>query len=161
MRDERIFAFREIQGIPERMWQKISISSSHFFKGFPCWEWTGAKVSGGYGRFRWEARSAPAHRVMYLLAVGSAKDLDVDHLCRNPSCVNPTHLEAVSHAENIRRGDWSANAVRIQLAKTQCANGHLYTPATLYVPPETSRSQRQCRVCRRENKRLSRERRSA
>ncbi len=30
--------------------------------------------------------------------------MDLDHLCRNESCVNPDHLELVTHAKNCRRG---------------------------------------------------------
>lgn len=74
-----------------------------------CWEWVGGKSRDGHGflaRRAGEGRTITgAHRVSYELFVGPiAKGLHVDHLCRNPGCVNPDHLEAVTQSENIRRG---------------------------------------------------------
>jgi hypothetical protein len=47
----------------------------------------------------------PAHRAVYEILVGDVADgLDMDHLCRTPACVNPAHLEPVTHAVNMRRG---------------------------------------------------------
>jgi hypothetical protein len=74
-----------------------------------CWEWSGTKGHHGYGRicfgpYRPGARRF-AHRVSFEYFIGPIPEgLHVDHLCRNPSCVNPTHLEAVTCGENIRRG---------------------------------------------------------
>jgi hypothetical protein len=67
----------------------------------PCWMWQRRLDSNGYGRLghRW------AHVAMYQAAKGPIPaGLELDHLCRNPPCVNPDHLEAISHTENIRRG---------------------------------------------------------
>ena len=69
-----------------------------------CWEWTGA-MRGGYGVLHQGGASVAAHRVIYERYRGSiSPGLDIDHLCRNPSCVNPDHLEPVTRAENVRRG---------------------------------------------------------
>lgn len=74
-----------------------------------CWIWTGAISGNGYGQI-WgdkngKQMSLPAHRVVYGLLVGEIPDkLDIDHLCRNKTCVNPAHLEPISHQENIIRG---------------------------------------------------------
>jgi HNH endonuclease len=72
----------------------------------PCWIWQLVKNNHGYGL----VKSGPgnmkcAHRVSYESVHGPvAADLKLDHLCRVTSCVNPDHLEPVSHAENCRRG---------------------------------------------------------
>jgi hypothetical protein len=81
----------------------------------PCWQWIGWKDKYGYGRFSFPGdgrtatgkhrrRHAYAHQLAYWLANGPIpKGMELDHLCYNPSCVRPTHLEVVTHDENIRR----------------------------------------------------------
>lgn len=66
-----------------------------------CWEWMGARNGTGYGNIE----SRGAHRVIYEALVGPIpKGLDLDHLCRNPPCVNPDHLEPVTRSTNLLRG---------------------------------------------------------
>ena len=109
-----------------------------------CWEWIGGKVQGGYGVLpmntaadRAAHSSRLAHRISYEIHVGPIPDgLTIDHLCGNPSCVNPAHLEPVTMRENIRRATF-AN-------KTHCANGHEYTPENTYVMPSGYRDCRRC-----------------
>lgn len=74
-----------------------------------CWQWKGASQKKGYGNF-WEGKAVLlAHRYAYLLLVGPIpEDRELDHLCRNRGCVNPLHLEPVTHEENIRRA-WAAD----------------------------------------------------
>ena len=74
-----------------------------------CWLWPGTCGPTGYGvfNFRRDGRSlsTPAHRAVYQALVGSIPDgLELDHLCRNRRCVNPEHVEVVTHRENVRRG---------------------------------------------------------
>jgi hypothetical protein len=94
-----------------------------------CWIWQGFRNAHGYGHFSFRVRrgeyaNKQAHLWRWELANGPVPDgLVIDHLCRNPSCVNPDHLEPVTHAENVRRGRSTkitmADAARIrELATT-------------------------------------------
>ncbi len=75
------------------------------FKG-ECWVWQYAKNSGGYGQFQKDKVCYQAHKYMYELIKGAIPaNCELDHLCRNRLCINPEHLEPVSHAENCRRGN--------------------------------------------------------
>lgn len=70
-----------------------------------CWIWQRAKTRTGYGKMAEDGHDEYAHRVFYKRYKGSIPaGYDIDHLCRNTSCVNPEHLEAVPHAINNRRG---------------------------------------------------------
>lgn len=102
-----------------------------------CWLWIASKNKKGYGKFSVGAgRWALAHRWIYQKLVEEIPaGLFIDHLCRTPSCVNPSHLEVVTPAENSRRG---------ALAITHCPHGHPYAGANLYVNPK---GQRFCRTC--------------
>lgn len=86
-----------------------------------CWQWSGAKHKNGYGTF-WDGESAVRpHRWFYKYLNGNiSDDLVIDHLCRNPSCVNPKHLEAVTQQQNVDRSPiHNAN-------KLKCPSGHEY-----------------------------------
>lgn len=65
-----------------------------------CWEWQKKIDRYGYG----VRHSQGAHRWYYTKYKGEIPDgLQIDHLCNNPRCVNPEHLEAVTAKENMRR----------------------------------------------------------
>ena len=83
--------------VEERFYSKVA-------RGDGCWEWIAAKCQLGYGKFWLEGQMREAHRVSYELTHGPVPDgLELDHLCRNTSCVNPEHLDPVSHRENCKR----------------------------------------------------------
>ena len=70
-----------------------------------CWLWQRSTDQLGYGRFRRPGHHHYAHRMMWELRNGPVPDgLELDHLCRVRRCVNPKHLEPVTHSENMRRG---------------------------------------------------------
>lgn len=112
-----------------------------------CWLWIGSMDGAGYGRFSFEgSASRLAHRIAYTHWHGPIPDgLSLDHLCRVRNCVNPDHLEPVTHAENIRRGmsGWD------HAAKTECPKGHPYDEKNTYH----GTNGRACRECQREHQR--------
>ena len=104
-----------------------------------CWEWTRGRDKNGYG-FVTGGGSKLAHRVSYEVFVGPIPEgLTLDHLCRNTSCINPDHLEPVTHRENVLRGKVS----RLRDFPTHCKNGHPYDEANTYW----LRGARQCKAC--------------
>ena len=110
-----------------------------------CWLWTGAvNHVTGYGWIRDPrvGRSNYAHRVSYREFVADIPDdLTVDHLCFQKSCVNPTHLDAVSQRVNTLR--CASSPATINSLKTSCPNGHPYVE-----------NRRRCLQCHREKERL-------
>ena len=104
-----------IYDLPKRIADRIAESESE------CWQWLGAKSANGYGVASIHGKSMCAHRAVYILAKGPIpKGLELDHLCRNQSCVRPSHLDAVTHRENMFRSP--AFQVRVQSGK--CIHGH-------------------------------------
>lgn len=109
-----------------------------------CWIWRASIGSHGYGQF-WDGRVVLAHRWAYehfLKKIPSG--LEIDHLCKNKRCVNPQHLEPVTHQVNACRADAGKKTGAKQRAKTRCPRGHTYTEANTY----THNEKRQCRKCR-------------
>jgi hypothetical protein len=114
-----------------RFWSKVEKTDS-------CWLWTAWCDATGYGRFRYDGKLGYAHRWAYENAFGRIPtDREIDHKCMIRHCVNPNHLELVTHAENRRRS---------MQAKRGCIHGHRYDDSNTYVNPLGYRS---CRVCRR------------
>lgn len=114
-----------------------------------CWIWIGATTKGGYGVMNVGGRMTCAHRASYETSVGPiAQGLTIDHLCRFPPCVNPAHLEAVTMAENNRRG-FSRSAM--QARQTNCPKcGGDYTSYQTLRRGRTV-NYRRCLHCNREN----------
>ena len=77
-----------------------------------CWFWRGAtSTQGGYGYYiaGHMGRKQRAHRVAWELTYGPIPEgLVVMHLCDNPICVNPDHLELGTQADNVEDMRWKA-----------------------------------------------------
>ncbi len=104
-----------------RFWNKVE-------KTRTCWLWQGSIFQGKkYGQFRADGKNWRAHRFAYQLLRGPIPSgLVLDHLCRNPRCVNPKHLEPVTAAENAARNP----------KDEFCKRGHAREPNT-----------RRCKIC--------------
>lgn len=108
---------RKLSPPPETRYEELSDG---------CWEWQGPLKGNGYGLVIRKAEKMPsvyAHRFFYEHFVGPIpEDLDLDHLCRNHGCVNPSHLEPVTRAVNVRRGD-AAKLTESQARKVKSLEG--------------------------------------
>lgn len=137
-----------LKPIIERFLNKISVSKTNFHNTTPCWDWIACKTNRGYGHFRPNGKLVGSYRFSYEYYNGEIpKGLEIDHLCRNPKCVNPKHLEPVTHAENVRRGmsgkinNWESN-------RTHCPHGHEYSKENIYIGKNKNGSKsRNCRTC--------------
>lgn len=113
-----------------------------------CWVWLGATNKKGYGHIR-GVENGPlvaVHRAAYELAKGAIPEgLEVDHLCFERACLNPEHLEAIDHAENVRRGRHNQNH-----GKAECLNGHAFDAGNTSID---TKGKRVCKTCSRERMR--------
>lgn len=123
-----------------------------------CWLWTGICDIDGYGKINIRHRQRKAHRVAYEEVVGPIPiGLELDHLCRVRCCVNPKHLEPVTHLENMRRAVWPEkrgpngwDIGSLWRSKENCPQGHSYSGDNLYISPPNKREPngaRHCRIC--------------
>lgn len=83
----------------------------------PCWLWTGPDSGGGrgggYPRMSLDGQTVAVHIVMWTNQHGFVPGKkQLDHLCRNRRCVNPDHLELVTHRQNQKRRDLALREVR-------------------------------------------------
>lgn len=127
--------------ITERFWEKVQICSHGFNCKNCCWIWQAAKTPDGYGRFQVKNKACKAPRIAYILIYGKIPhDMTIDHICYQPSCVNPSHLDICSIGENVRR------ACRHRQKPTHCKRGHPFESWNL-MPRKDGR--RRCRLCSR------------
>lgn len=125
-----------------------------------CLVWTGVVTPSGYGTTTVAGKTLGAHQFAYWMYTGQrppekASGLNLDHLCRNRTCVNPLHLELVTQAVNNNRSE----SITAKLARaTACKRGHEWTPENTRITP---RGHRDCRACAREHARKSYYKRTA
>lgn len=109
-----------------------------------CWIWTGCVTSSGYGNVRVNKIGYRVHRFMYAWLVapipnGKSKGIPVlDHICNNRLCCNPEHLQLITDAANILKGN---GATARKARQTHCKNGHLL--------PSPVNGHRRCMICHR------------
>lgn len=126
----------------ERFWSKVGLEGD-------CWTWQ-ACLRKGYGHFRGAGGVLwLAHRYAYEAMVGPIPGgLVLDHLCANPPCVNPEHLDPVPPRINTLRAP--AALAAICAARTECINGHPYKPGSFHLAKTSTRV---CLECRRDAQR--------
>jgi hypothetical protein len=111
----------------------------------PCRIWPSYINPQGYGEIGTSKRlgkNLKGHRIVWEAVNGPVPEgMELDHLCRNRACVNPAHLEAVTHKENTLRG---AGPTAINSRKTQCVNGHDFSPENTRI---LGNGRRQCKTC--------------
>ena len=126
--------------LPHRFWRKVHVSPNG------CWMWVGRLEKDGYARWKTNRRMALSHRSAYESLVGVIPEgLEIDHLCRVRHCVNPHHMEPVTHQTNVRRGMVPVIKWLAQVSKTHCPQGHPYNEANTY----RWKDGRHCLSCRR------------
>jgi hypothetical protein len=120
----------------ERLLRRCQVSGSG------CWIWVGSGNGVGYGKIWHEGRLEYTHRAAYQILVGPIPaGYQIDHLCRNPSCFNPVHLEAVTPRENTLRAPGPASS---KAAQTHCTHGHEFTQENTARRPNGTRRCREC-----------------
>lgn len=126
----------------ERFLAKIEITPDG------CWHWLGSCNWKGYPRFSINGNpNVAGHRYIYEQSRGIIPEgKQIDHLCRNRSCVNPDHMELVTNRINTLRG---FGPTAINARKTHCIHGHLYDLFNTIINKNGERGCRECKRIRR------------
>lgn len=125
----------------------------------PCWISEYSTDTQGYAMKRINGKLKGLHRVIFEALHGPVPDgLELDHLCRTRACVNPAHLEPVTHKVNALRG---VGVSAIAASKTHCKKGHILGGDNQYHSPSFMNN-RACKTCIKERNRIyqARKRRS-
>jgi hypothetical protein len=116
--------------LKQRFLQRIDVTRG-------CWVWTGSTVATNprHPRYRYgtiraahQASWTYAHRAAYEMFIGPIPDgMTVDHICFNPLCVNPAHLQLLTRSENsARKGFLNGHGTFALACETRdtCKHGH-------------------------------------
>ncbi len=126
-----------------------------------CWRATKGIRKDGYCQIEVAGKKVLGHRLSYEHFTGPIADgLKLDHVrergCRFRSCINPAHLEPVTHGENIRRGTQAERTRAYYDAlwanRTHCDHGHRLAEVGIYTEERDGMVTRKCAGCRRETK---------
>jgi len=132
------------EGLPPKPTEWERAAAKFVYAPGSCWVWTGAVRGRMYGAFLSNNKQVAAHRFMYEHLVGKIPDgLVLDHLCREPLCVNPAHLDPVSAKENCHR---SLCPAALNALKTECIHGHSLSGSNLYTERGRRRGCRSCAI---------------
>lgn len=139
-----------------RFWSKVAFPQDLS----QCWLWHSGTFASGYGRFKVggrKGRNMRVHRFSYMMITGQIPSgLELDHLCRTILCVNPSHLEPVTHAENMKRArGLTVSSNHPNRRKTHCPKGHAYSPDNCYLSKIGWRTCRQCTLAGQKRRRMA------
>ena len=121
-----------------------------------CLLWTGPVTQDGYARWKTHGKWQRVHRWVAAQAAEVPDGWTVDHQCHDPEecslnhkcphrrCVEPSHLRAMTNAENSLRG---GSPLAMHARKTHCKRGHELVGDNVYFAPKKSGG-RECRTCR-------------
>ena len=131
-----------VMSMLDRLWSKVNVRGPD-----DCWLWTASLHGKGYGQFNTGRRIMNAHIVVYELdrKFEVPRGLEIDHLCHVRTCMNPSHLEAVTKAVNILRGH---SLMAVQARQTHCVAGHELSGSNVYWYGK-NKTHRMCRACKR------------
>jgi len=114
---------------------------SKFVKTDNCWLWKNP-CKDGYGKFWINGKKIKASRASYILYKENiSAELSANHTCNNPRCVNPEHIYAGTHKENMK--DMLIAGNHNNARKTHCKRGHEFTEENIYYRP----TGRECKNC--------------
>ena len=111
-----------------------------------CWLWTGPVSKDGYGQFKMSHFQWKAHRASWQMYRGEIPPgMQIDHICRVRSCVNPDHLRVVTQRTNVLEN--SIGLAAQNLSKTHCPRGHPLSGKNLRTVKNAETNSRRCRTC--------------
>lgn len=130
-----------VQSAYSRMMKRRKITESG------CWESTAQDNGRGYTCIAittspWNTTNVARHQLSFFVMNGPLiSGLQIDHLCRNKKCFNPSHLEQVTPRENTLRG---VSLSALNARKSLCKRGHQFSMENTYLAPKSGA--RQCRI---------------
>lgn len=131
----------ETMTLPERFTSKFEVDDET-----GCWLWTAGRSSGtGYANYWHDGKTRSAHRFAYIETYGEPDEETLHHRCETRHCVNPDHLEPVSHRENLLASDETVASQNA--SRTHCPQGHALVEGNLKSDPRYPNARGSCKTC--------------